>query len=96
MSSNVPLDAEERELLESFERDEWRPIRDDSRSLREYQEYATSALEDAGIVSILLPRHDLRVLRQRAAETGTPYQSLIANIVHLYVTGQLIEKPNAA
>jgi predicted DNA binding CopG/RHH family protein len=93
MNKNFPLDAEERELAESYDRDEWRPLKGGTQALREYQEYALASLEEEGIVSILLPRQDLGALRQKAVEAGTSYQNLIANILHLYLTGQLVEKP---
>ena len=93
MNNSYPLETEERELLDSYERDEWKPIGGTSEALRVYKTYATSALEAAGIVSIHLPQQDLVVLEQRAAEAGMSYQTLIANILHQYLTGHLVEKP---
>jgi hypothetical protein len=30
----------------------------------------------------------------RAAEEGVPYQTLIASVLHKYVSGRLVEKPS--
>lgn len=96
MNKPFPLEADEQELLDSYERDEWRSVGATADSLRQYQTYATSALEAAGIVSILLPQQDLIVLGQKAAEAGMSYQTLIASILHQYLTGHLVEKPRGA
>ena len=38
-------------------------------------------------VNIRLSSADLEMLKRRAAEEGLPYQSLIASILHKYVSG---------
>ncbi len=48
-------------------------------------------------VNIRLSSVDLRDLQARALEEGIPYQTLIASVLHKYVTGRLSEgKPLAA
>lgn len=93
MSDKIQLDVQEQELLDSYERDEWNSIHSGTEMLGQYQEYAIAALDQAGVVSILLPQDDLGMLRKRAAEAGVSYQALIANVLHLYISGQLVEKP---
>jgi predicted DNA binding CopG/RHH family protein len=93
MVNNLRLDAEERELLDSYERGEWQSIDILQEKLEQYQSYATTALEANGLVSIILPKEDLKAIRRKAAETGMSYQMFIANIVHQFVSGRLVEKP---
>jgi predicted DNA binding CopG/RHH family protein len=95
MSDNLKLETEEREPLDSYERGEWRSISALQDALRQYQQYATAALESEGLVSVVLPKEDLKAIRQKATEVGMSYQTLIANIVHRFVTGSLVEKPRA-
>jgi predicted DNA binding CopG/RHH family protein len=39
-------------------------------------------------VNIRLSSADLQMLKRRAAEEGLPYQSLIASVLHKYVSGK--------
>lgn len=96
MNNTSQLETEERELLDSYERDEGQSVSALPDRLRQYQAYATAALEAAGLVSIPLSKEDLWVIRRKAAEAGVSYQTLIADIVHQYVTGHLVEKPRGA
>lgn len=43
-------------------------------------------------VNIRLSSADLQDLQARALEEGMPYQTLIASVLHKYVTGRLAEK----
>lgn len=64
------LSAEEQELLDSYERDEWRSVNHLREAREQYQADASAALKADGLISIVLPAKDLRVIRQQAAETG--------------------------
>jgi len=96
MNHNLKLEPEEQELLDSYERDEWRSVDKFQERLRQYQSYAIATFETIGLVSIILPQEDIKAIREKAAATGISYQTLIANIVHQYVTGDLVEKPRSA
>lgn len=85
MTREVKLDPEERDLLASYERGEWQSLSAMQEERQQYQSYATSVLEAAGLVSISLPTEDLSAIRRKAAEVGVPYQTLIADIVHRFV-----------
>jgi len=92
MTDNIELDTEEQDLLDSYERDEWHSIGMLSKKLQEYQSYATLAFETNGLVSIVLSKEDLKRVQQKASEAGISYQTLITNIIHQFVSGNLIEK----
>ena len=93
MANKIKLDTEEKKFVESYERDEWQSLSALQEKLEQYQAYATAALEAKGLVSIILPNEDLKALRKKATEVGVPYQTLIAKIVHQFVTESLVEKP---
>ena len=44
-------------------------------------------------INIRLPSRDLEALQRRALREGVPYQTLIASVLHKYVSGQLMEPP---
>jgi len=41
-------------------------------------------------INIRLSSADLDILKQRAVEEGLPYQSLIASVLHKYVSGSFV------
>ena len=45
-------------------------------------------------VNVRLSSPDLMDIQARAAEEGMPYQTLIASVLHKFVTGRLTEKPS--
>lgn len=47
-------------------------------------------------VNIRLSAGDLQDIQVRALEEGMPYQTLIASVLHKYVTGRLAERDTAA
>jgi len=96
MNHNLRLEPEEQELLDSYERDEWQSVGKLHERLRQYQAHAVAALEAVGLVGVALPQEDIQAIRERAAATGMSYQAFIANILHQYVTGNLVEKPRSA
>ena len=85
------LNAEERELLKSVERGEWRTVASKS-SLKRYARAARNTLKKDCRVNIRLARADFEGLRTKAVEEGLPYQTLIASVLHKYVTGSLTRR----
>lgn len=86
------LDREEQDILESYERDEWRPPSGRGPEMERYHEYARGAFKKDRRVNIRLSRKDLELLKIRALEEGIPYQTLMASVLHKYVDGRLVEK----
>jgi predicted DNA binding CopG/RHH family protein len=86
------LDTEEREILNSYERGEWQSI-DTLQEHQKYQTYAVAAVGKRGQISISLPMEDLRMVQQKAVEVGIPYQKLITDLVHKFLSGRMVEQP---
>jgi len=93
MSNKIKLDADEKSLLNSYERDEWRSISALQETLAQYQSVAAGTLEAKGLVSVILPTEDLSAIQEQATKVGVSYQTLIVSILHRFVTGTLVEKP---
>ncbi len=88
----VRLDGEEQELVESFERDEWRPVTERDAEVERYRDYARATFKKDMRVNIRISRKDLEALQTRALEEGIPYQTLMASVLHKFVSGRLVDK----
>jgi hypothetical protein len=47
------LDTDEKDILESYERGEWRPIKNPKAEIKKLREYARNELKSAGFGAIL-------------------------------------------
>nr|VFJ47101.1 MAG: Predicted DNA binding protein, CopG/RHH family [Candidatus Kentron sp. FM]VFJ47630.1 MAG: Predicted DNA binding protein, CopG/RHH family [Candidatus Kentron sp. FM]VFK07647.1 MAG: Predicted DNA binding protein, CopG/RHH family [Candidatus Kentron sp. FM] len=89
----MKLTQEEKDILDSVERGEWRRIPNFEQQAVRYREAAKTMLEKDKRVHIQMTEHDFFYLEKAAAHEGLPYQALITNILHKYVNGLLVEKP---
>ncbi len=86
------LDLEEKELLESYERDEWQSVPDLKSESNRYRGYAKETFRKDKRVNIRISQKDLMAIQKRALEEGVPYQTLISSILHKYLAGRLSER----
>jgi len=87
---NVQLDKEERELLDAFESGEFKSDLSDSR--RQFiEKSATETFKKNKRINIRISGRDLAAIQRRALEEGMPYQTLVASILHKYVSGSLYD-----
>ncbi len=86
------LDPEEKEILESYDHDEWQSVSDLKSESDRYRRYAGATFKKDKRVNIRISEKDLVAIQKRALEEGIPYQTLIASILHKYVSGRLSEK----
>ena len=86
------LDPEEQDILESYERGEWQPVKDEQAEIARYRAAARATLKKDSRVNIRISKSDLEALQLRAVEEGIPYQTLMGSILHKYATGRLVEK----
>ena len=87
----MKLDREEKEILESFERGEWRPVPGQKSARKKYSSYAEATFRKDKRVNIRISSKDLEAIQKRAVEEGLPYQTLISSILHKYASGRLTE-----
>jgi predicted DNA binding CopG/RHH family protein len=88
----VKLDDYERELLESYENDEWESVKDKEAEIKRYRQYAANNLKRDKKISIKITSKDLEDIQRKAISEGLNEETLIASIIHKYNTGKLIEK----
>jgi predicted DNA binding CopG/RHH family protein len=88
----VYSDEEERGLAESFERGEWRSVKNVKREVQKLRDAAKSTLKKDARINIRLSSKDLGDVQVIAAREGIPYQTLLSSIIHKYVSGSLTER----
>ncbi len=58
--------------------------------LGHYIEIARNTLKKNQRMNIRISKSDLNRIKARAAEEGLPYQTLVASVIHKYVSGSLV------
>ena len=86
------LDKYEKEILESYENDEWVPVEDVEAVKSKYREVARYTIQKNKRINIRISEKDLDGIKLKAIEEGMPYQTLISSILHKYVAGRLVER----
>jgi predicted DNA binding CopG/RHH family protein len=86
MKKKTVLDQDEEELITEYERGAFRPVKNQNMAKKEAMEAARRYTRKDARINIRLSTADLEMLKRRAAEEGLPYQSLIASILHKYVS----------
>ena len=86
------LDPDEKELLESYEKNEWRSVSAIETESQKYRQYAAATFRKDKRVNIRISQKDLVAIQKKALEEGIPYQTLISSVLHKYVSGRLAEK----
>jgi predicted DNA binding CopG/RHH family protein len=79
-------DDEERDLITAYESGEFRPVKDQQKAKQTAIQTARRYMRKDARVNIRLSIADLEMLKRRAAEEGLPYQTLIASVLHKYVS----------
>ena len=86
------IDPYERQVLDAFERGKLKSVATKAELAKFKLAARATAIKDRRI-NIRLSSGDLSDIQVRALEEGVPYQTLIASVLHKYVTGRLAERP---
>lgn len=80
------LDKEERDILASVERGDWKPLRKKEFEVmkKRLEASARYTLTKNKSISIRLTSVDLDRIKAKAVQEGLPYQTLIGSIIHKY------------
>ena len=76
------LDKEEQKILDSFDRGEWKPVKNLAAEKRRLQKIARNTLAKTKNINIRMSQKDVLKLKARAAREGLPYQTLASSIIH--------------
>jgi predicted DNA binding CopG/RHH family protein len=88
-------DPYETELLVAYDKGALKSIATKSELSKFRAAARATAIKDRR-VNIRLSSGDLQDIQVRALEQGLPYQTLIASVLHKYVTGRLAEREGQA
>ena len=89
------IDDYELEILGAYEKGKLRSVATKNELGKLRAAARATAIKDRR-VNIRLSSGDLSDIRVKALEEGVPYQTLIASVLHKYVTGRLAEQPGRA
>lgn len=87
----MKLIKEEKDILDSVEKGEWKQISNFKQEAERYQEAAEATLRKSKRVNIRMTERDLIHFQKAALHEGLPYQIFISSILHKYINGRLIE-----
>ena len=88
------VDAYELKILESFEKGKLKSVATKGELERLKAAARATAIKDRR-VNIRLSSVDLNDIQVKAMEEGVPYQTLIASVLHKYVSGRFVEKSSS-
>ncbi|MDE2846903.1 MAG: hypothetical protein OXO51_09365 [Gemmatimonadota bacterium] len=86
------LSAEERDVLDRFERNELHSATDAEREAELARQAARSTFNKTRRVNLRVTERDFNLAHARAREEGIPYQTLLSSVIHKYLSGRLTEK----
>ena len=86
------IDDYELKVLDAYEKGKLKSVATKS-ELEKFREAARATAIKDRRVNIRLSSGDLNDIQVKAMEEGMPYQTLIASVLHKYVTGRLAERP---
>ena len=89
----MKLTKEEKEILDLYEKGEFKSIPNVKEEMVKYREYAKHTLKKNKRINIRISERDLIHLKREAVAEGIPYQSLISSILHKFINGYLVNKP---
>jgi len=86
------LDTFEEELLNAYEKGELQSTSPNKTDLAKFKAAASATFLKEKRVNIRISSPDLMDIQARALEEGMPYQTLIASVLHKFVSGRLVEQ----
>ena len=78
------LDPEEKEILEEFEKGNFKRVKNFAQAKKDAIEAARNTLSKAKNINIRLSEKVLLKIKAKAATEGIPYQTLVSSVLHKY------------
>ena len=87
-----PIDKEERDLMESIDKDEWSSVKNIKQEKEKAIMAARNTLKKEKRINLRLSQKDYHQIQIKAIEEGIPYQTFISSIIHKYLNGSLTSR----
>jgi len=84
------LSKEEKHLEDKIFSDKWPSVGE--KNLSDYRKSASNHLKKDARLNIRISSADLKLIKDRAAEEGLPYQSLVSSLIHKYASNELLDR----
>ncbi|TFH16021.1 MAG: hypothetical protein E4H02_06570 [Lentisphaerales bacterium] len=91
MKKKIGLDTEEQQILQDFERGEFKRVSNFQKEKKELETAARNTFLKDRRINIRISSRDLEKIQKRAAREGIPYQTFISGSLHKLVSGRLKE-----
>lgn len=85
-------DDMEKDILEALDKGKLKKSKNAVQEMKIAKEAANLYLRKDSRINIRLSGTDLTLLKRKAAQEGMPYQTLIASVLHKFVSGSLSSK----
>ena len=89
---NDKMSAEERDILDGFERGELRSAPDAEGEIEMALQSARKPFNKTRRVNLRVTERDFKLAHSRAREEGIPCHTLLSSVIHKYLSGRLKEK----
>ncbi|OGT44327.1 MAG: hypothetical protein A3F42_01275 [Gammaproteobacteria bacterium RIFCSPHIGHO2_12_FULL_37_34] len=86
------LDNDEKEILKDFEDGNFVSVDNLDEELALAKKAANHFMKRDSRINIRISAADLNMVRRIAVQEGLPYQTLLASVIHKFVTGRLVNK----
>src|SRR5437016_1979340 len=90
------IEKQEKTILDDFEEGEFASVDNAKEELKLAKQAASNFMKRDSRVNIRISGTDLNMVRRIAIQEGLPYQTLLASVIHKFVTGRLLDKGNAS
>lgn len=84
-----PLDDYERQLIQDLKNNEFVEVPNQEDEVKRYVSYFENMPKKDKRITIRVESNDLKIIQDKAIETGIPYQTLIASILRKFARGKI-------
>lgn len=88
------VEADEKEILKDFDEGNFVSVDHLSKESKLAKRAASHFMKRNSRINIRISAADLNMARRIAIQEGLPYQTLLASVIHKFVTGRLVNKNN--
>ena len=88
-TKKVNIDRDEKEILTAYDNDEFSTADNVADLKISFQKAAKNTLVKNANINLRLPESDIIKIKQKAEESGIPYQTLIGALIHQFAEGKI-------
>ena len=89
MKKKVNLDKEEKKILAAYDNDEYKTSDKINDLKQQFRSAAVNMNAKNANINLRLSAGDLQKVKQKADESGIPYQTLLGALIHQFAEGKI-------